>query len=321
MSRPKRKSNRVSVVIRTKDRPQLLGEALASLAAQTHEDLEAVVVNDGGEDVSAVIDAWRDRVDIIHEHLDPGRGRCAAANRGIELATGEWLAFLDDDDVWLPDGVARLVAELGAGEGVVYGRVGATAYTDGDDGESGKRFQTFGRPFDADALMFENFIPIIGCLLPLNLVREAGGFDEDLECFEDWDLFLKLSPLATFTYVDAEVAEYRIFGDGFITGGGGQERQHAGRTQIYTKHWDRLSPDPDYDGALGERHAAIMECLPFGEGLTAARLAPMLEAAGFTDIRTRSHEPIARAQRRTNGLRNRLRTRVYDRFILTARKG
>lgn len=85
--------------------------------------------------------------------------------------------------------------------------------------------------------------------------------------------------------------------------------------------WDRLSPDPDYDGALGERHAAIMERLPFGDGLTAARLAPMLEAAGFTDIRTRSHEPIARAQRRTNALRNRLRTRVYDRFILTARKG
>ncbi|MBT9246733.1 class I SAM-dependent methyltransferase [Gemmobacter fulvus] len=84
--------------------------------------------------------------------------------------------------------------------------------------------------------------------------------------------------------------------------------------------WDRLSPDPNYDGALGPRHAAIMRQLPFAEGLTAARLTPMLTEAGFVQVTTHSHSAIARAQRRVNGLRNRLRTRVYDRFILTARK-
>ncbi len=84
--------------------------------------------------------------------------------------------------------------------------------------------------------------------------------------------------------------------------------------------WEKFSPDPHYDGAMGERHAAIMRRLPFGEGLTYARLAPLLEAAGFTELREHSHEPIARAQRRTQGLRNNLRTRVYRRFILTARK-
>ena len=84
--------------------------------------------------------------------------------------------------------------------------------------------------------------------------------------------------------------------------------------------WDRLSPDPNYDGALGPRHAAIMRQLPFAEGLTAARLTPMLAETGFVQVTTHSHSAIARAQRRVNGLRNRLRTRVYDRFILTARK-
>lgn len=84
--------------------------------------------------------------------------------------------------------------------------------------------------------------------------------------------------------------------------------------------WDRLSPDPNYDGALGPRHAAIMRQLPFAEGLTAARLTPMLTESGFVQVTTHSHSAIARAQRRVNGLRNRLRTRVYDRFILTARK-
>lgn len=84
--------------------------------------------------------------------------------------------------------------------------------------------------------------------------------------------------------------------------------------------WDRLAPDPDYDGALSGRHAAIMQKLPFGAGLTFEKLAPLLHSAGFADIRCHDHEPIARAQRRVTGLRNRLRTRVYQRFILTARK-
>lgn len=84
--------------------------------------------------------------------------------------------------------------------------------------------------------------------------------------------------------------------------------------------WQRLSPDPHYDGAMGALHADIMRRLPFGDGLTADRLRPMLMAAGFARITLLPHDPIAQAQRRTNGLRNRLRTRVYDRFILLAHK-
>jgi len=84
--------------------------------------------------------------------------------------------------------------------------------------------------------------------------------------------------------------------------------------------WERLSPDPYHDGAMSEAHESIMARLPFGAGLTFDALVPMLERAGFEAITQLSHEPIARAQRRTNGLRNRLRTRVYDRFILTAQK-
>ena len=84
--------------------------------------------------------------------------------------------------------------------------------------------------------------------------------------------------------------------------------------------WDKISPDEYYDGPISERHATIMERLPFGEGLTFERLAPMLEAAGFNSIKRLSHDPIAQAQRRTCDLRNNLRTRVYSRFILVAEK-
>ena len=84
--------------------------------------------------------------------------------------------------------------------------------------------------------------------------------------------------------------------------------------------WDRIAPDAYYDPALGGRHADIMRRLPFSEGLTFARLALLLQAAGFTNLRELPHDPVARAQRTGQGLRNRLRTRVYRRFILIAEK-
>ncbi|WP_394889793.1 class I SAM-dependent methyltransferase [Mesorhizobium sp. AaZ16] len=83
---------------------------------------------------------------------------------------------------------------------------------------------------------------------------------------------------------------------------------------------EQVSPDPYYDGAMSEKHGEIMRRLPFSEGLTFDSLAPQLAAAGFVSIRELPHEPIARAQRRGHGLRNRLRTLVYRRFILIAEK-
>ena len=81
-----------------------------------------------------------------------------------------------------------------------------------------------------------------------------------------------------------------------------------------------ISTDPHYDGAMGDRHSSIMQRLPFGDGLTVERVLPLLETAGFRDVTIGSHAPIARAQRRTADLRNRLRTLLYRRFILCCRK-
>jgi ubiquinone/menaquinone biosynthesis C-methylase UbiE len=78
-------------------------------------------------------------------------------------------------------------------------------------------------------------------------------------------------------------------------------------------------PDRHHDGALSQRHSAIMSELPFGAGLTPDTLVPLLEQAGFGDIAAHSHLPIARAQRREANLRNSLRTLVHRRFILTAK--
>lgn len=79
-----------------------------------------------------------------------------------------------------------------------------------------------------------------------------------------------------------------------------------------------IGADAHYDGAMSDRHGEIMARLPFGEGLRADDVIPLLRSAGFTDFAHASHGPIARAQRRTADLRNKLRTLVYRRFILRA---
>ncbi|MGE8583943.1 class I SAM-dependent methyltransferase [Agrobacterium tumefaciens] len=81
-----------------------------------------------------------------------------------------------------------------------------------------------------------------------------------------------------------------------------------------------VGADKNYDGAQSSHHAAIMKALPFGQGLRPQMLKPLLIAAGFTGIELHSHAPIARAQRKNTNLRNRLRTFVYRRFILTCRR-
>lgn len=108
----------------------------------------------------------------------------------------------------------------------------------------------------------------------------------------------------------------------------------GGRLLVFDGDWSKPTPlgrlasiavaaleqiighDPHYDGAMSERHATIMERLPFGDGLTVERLLPLIEEAGFENIELPSRRPIAAAQRRNADLRNRLRTFFYRRFFL-----
>ena len=240
MQRPIGKGALVSVIVRTKDRPRLLGEALTSIAGQTHRPLEALVVNDGGVDVTGTVEAFKERLDCRLVDLCPGRGRSAAANAGVAAARGAWVGFLDDDDLLAPDGVAALLDASQGNEVVPYGRVDATFHPDGGPP---RLFRVFSHPFDLNALLFENFIPINACLIPAAALRDIGGMDERLECFEDWDLFLRLSDRLPFRHVDRHVAEYRIFDQAFITGRGGQERQHLGRVAIFSKHAYRYTAE------------------------------------------------------------------------------
>lgn len=92
----------VSLVVRTKDRPMLLTKALTSLANQTFSDFEVVLVNDGGEDVSKIVERFTSHFPIQYIHNTTSVGRTAAVNQGLYKANGSWLSILDDDDIVYP---------------------------------------------------------------------------------------------------------------------------------------------------------------------------------------------------------------------------
>ncbi|MEP6993344.1 MAG: PIG-L family deacetylase [Acidobacteriota bacterium] len=203
----------VSVVVRTRNRPALLREALDSLRGQTVRPRQVVVVNDGGASPREVTDAFGDAFEIVLEDSKQRRGRSAAANRGVALARETLVAFLDDDDRCFPDHIERLMAGQRQGpEPVVYTDAVTVVYGQGEDGwEPRVRTLQYSLDFDPDYLLLANYIPIHTLLAPRELLRKVGGFDEGLEYSEDWDFLIRLSAETPFRHLRAVTCEYRVF--------------------------------------------------------------------------------------------------------------
>jgi len=204
----------VSVIVRTKDRPALLANALRSISEQTYANMEMVVVNDGGEDVKDVVTVMAGNMPVTYIDHGTNKGRAAAANRGLKAARGVYLNFLDDDDVFYPDHVETLVTHLRANEGkVVYSSV-LSAHFEGppERPESCvKKVVNHNIDFDPDRILFQNYIPIMSVLFHRDVVSRVGEFDRGLDLFEDWDFWIRASRHFRFFHIDKVTAEYRFY--------------------------------------------------------------------------------------------------------------
>jgi glycosyltransferase involved in cell wall biosynthesis len=185
----------VTVVIPTWNRWRLLSQAaLPAALAQQRVDLEIVVVDDGSTDETpdrlAELAAREGRVRVVTHKSR--RGVAQARNAGIEAAQGEWVAFLDDDDLWSPEKLRRqLLAARAANAELVYS--GAVML---DTAWRAIAEEPPPSPVDlARTLLSRNLVPA-GCsnvMATRKLVRRHGGFDEQLYQLADWDLWLRLA--------------------------------------------------------------------------------------------------------------------------------
>ena len=234
----------VSIIVRTKDRPELLKQALESIAKQIYRPVYPVIVNDGGASIdNNEIKTILDEIEFKYiEHVS-NLGRSAALNTGIANIDGEFVYFLDDDDLVYPKGIDRLVkASLENGRMPVYGEVVCSEYLNSKNTTETLQNERLGEPFDFGKLIFENYIPINSLLVPVMFIEKVGLFDENFEIYEDWDWILRLIEKVSPVFVNNVVAEYRTFSSSTLTGKGGTAYHKRYKEKLLEKHKNKIIP-------------------------------------------------------------------------------
>ena len=197
---------RVSVIVRTKNRPAFLARALADISRQSFVDAEVIVVNDGGDPAlvehAVAASAVADRARIVVPAA-PG-GRCAAANAGLREAAAAYVVLHDDDDLWHTDFLTRTVALLDASPD--DGGVMTATEIIYEEQRAGVWVETGRAPFweGMSGVSFTSLLEVnravpISFLYRRSLHDEVGWYDESLDAVEDWDFYLRVAaryPLA-----------------------------------------------------------------------------------------------------------------------------
>jgi len=201
----------VSVIIPTYNRPDLLERAVLSVLGQTLPDVEIVVVNDAGqpvEDLLHRLDAGRGQILSIRAARNCGRG--AVRNLGLKLASGRYIAYLDDDDYYYPEHLKVLFDFLeSSGEKVAYtDSLNAVQQQREGRWETLETHLHYSYDFDYDHIFVNNFIPTLCIMHARECLEKSGLFDETLQTQEDWDMWLRISLYYTFHHIKQVTSEY-----------------------------------------------------------------------------------------------------------------
>lgn len=184
---------KVSIIVPAYNTAAYIGEALESIFAQTYTSYEVIVINDGSPDTEAlerVLAPFRDRIVYL---MQENRGVSAARNRGIRSARGEYIAFLDSDDRWVPEYLENQlgILEVNPGIDVLF----PDALLFGDSPEAGRRATELS-PSDAE-VTFESLVTQRCSVRNFITARRefllrTGLFDESLRSSEDFDLWIRI---------------------------------------------------------------------------------------------------------------------------------
>jgi glycosyltransferase involved in cell wall biosynthesis len=189
----------VSVIIPTYNRAHLVGEAIDSVLSQTYEDLELIVVDDGSQDETRqFVSSYSSRVTYLYQKH---RGVSAARNRGIEQARGEYLSFLDSDDLWFKEKLNLQMEYLKSHPEILI------CYTDEIWIRKGVRVNPMKKHRKYSGMIFEHCLPLCivspsSVMIRRKLLDEVGIFDETLEVCEDYDLWLRISARYPIQFIE-----------------------------------------------------------------------------------------------------------------------
>lgn len=197
----------ISVIITSYNYGHFLQQAIDSVIDQTYADFELIIINDGSvDDTEAVVLSNSDQ--RIRYYYQENLGQPKAKNKGIEFATGEFLAFLDADDVWLPDKLEKqinLFSNLDVG--VVYSRrkwiTSVGSFVSGNE-------RLLHRGWILDYIFVDNFVCFSSSVIRRSFLDKVGFFDENIPMGIDYDLWIRLASVCKFDFVDEPLVQYRI---------------------------------------------------------------------------------------------------------------
>jgi glycosyltransferase involved in cell wall biosynthesis len=198
-------SDLVSVVVPVRNAERYLEAALTSVLAQSYPHIEIIAVDDGSDDRSVeILERYAGRVTLLRQ---PNRGAAAARNRGVRAARGEWIAFIDADDVWSPTKVQRQLEAIGRR---------SWCYTDSvfvggvNDGRRDSELNEKCHGWVLEKLVCNNFVCTSSVLIKRQAYLDAGGFSEGFRYVEDWDLWIRVASAHEVAYVNEPLVEYRV---------------------------------------------------------------------------------------------------------------
>lgn len=199
----------VSVIVPTFNRADLVTRAMNSVKAQDFKDWELIVVDDGSTDVTFdVVSAWQaqhPKLRVRFERLDENRGVSGARNYAARLAQGDWLAFLDSDDEWLPQKLSRQLA-LADRFSLIHGEEIWI--------RNGVRVNPMKKHAKGGGRLFRRCVELCcispsTALLHRDLFAELGGFREDFPVCEDYELWLRVCARGEVGFVsDPVIVKY-----------------------------------------------------------------------------------------------------------------
>ena len=209
----------VTVFVGCYNQSRFVEECLDSVRNQTYPNLQVIIFDDCSKDNSvSVIDVWLKKHRLDWEFIPHTRniGICTSLNEVLRLARGKYISMVAADDIWLPDKTSRqveMMEQLPEDVGVLY----SDAFQVDENGEMlPKMFIEVYRKlvvppegFLFDVLWEGNFIPAMTTLIRRDCFTEVGMYDEDL-CFEDWDMWMRISRRFRFAYDKVPAARYRV---------------------------------------------------------------------------------------------------------------
>mgnify|MGYP001048889908 CR=1 FL=1 len=202
----------VSAIIPTYNRCEFVQKAIDSALEQNYKNIEVIVIDDGSTDGSGAIlkERYGEKIQYFYQQ---NKGESFARNFGVSVAKGDFLTFLDSDDVWFPTKLAKQMAILNNCPSVVavYNNVVRIDENGNHIGGSSDGMHRKDLDFELETMIIRNRIPggPSSCLIRREVYERLGGFSNDIQFGEDWELWLKIIANYPIFFVQEPLSAYR----------------------------------------------------------------------------------------------------------------